>query len=214
MWKCIGENLFWIVPSLISAATIVFVVINTNKQIKNQNKESHRPYLRVLDVDDTNEDFLNSYIAVKDNEELNHENIPVQTIIKIKNMGYGIATNTLLLGFANTFINRAGVEEKDKTGKLFSVLDIGVLEETIIKISLNSNNNFDNATFDLMLFYTDLNKNIYSTMLLIEVKNNKYWNLYYYPRGSLNFDDILRKRNVKYRNFVKIYKKVQLGKLS
>jgi len=200
------------VPSVVSAATIVFVVINTSRQIKNQNKESHRPYLRILDVNDSDEDSLNSYLSVKDNEELNSEREPVKTKIKIINMGYGPSTNILLLGFAHTFTSRAGVDEKKKTGELFSVLDVGLSEDSIIKVTLISNDNSTNTTYDLMLFYTDLNKNIYSTMLLIEVKKNEFWNLYYYPRGSANFDDILEKRKIKYKELEKKYKKKQLGK--
>lgn len=212
MLKWISENLFWIVPSLISAATIVFVVVNTNKQIRNQNKESHRPYLKFFDINDCNEDFFNSYIAVKNNEGKNTEEKTVYTKIEIKNVGYGIATNIHLLGFANTVISKAGIEEKRETGKLFSVLDIGSSEESIIKITLASNENSTNTTYDLMLFYTDLNKNIYSTMLLIEVNKNELWNLYYYPNGTLNFDDIIKKRSVKYKALKRKYIKWKLGK--
>ncbi|MDZ7796174.1 MAG: hypothetical protein U5N56_03620 [Candidatus Marinimicrobia bacterium] len=212
MWKFICENLFWIVPSLLSLGAIIAVVCNTNRQIKNQNKISYRPFLRVFDVNDSEEDFFNAYLSVKDNEDLNQESEPVKTKIKIRNMGHGIATNIIFVGFANTVIGRAGVDEKKKTGELFSVLVIGLSDESIIKVSLNSNDNSTSTTYDLMLFYTDLNKNIYSAMLLIEVKNNKFWNHYYYPKGSLNFDDILEKKKVKYNDLVKKYIKHQLGK--
>lgn len=211
MWKWIADNLFWIIPSLVSAATILFVVINTNKQIKNQNKESHRPYLRVVKFEEVEKSFMNSYLTVKNDDDIISDKGRVDGKIWVHNLGYGIATNILLIGFDKAFCTKAGVEMKTKTGELFSVLDVGMSEDKSIKVSLSSNNNSDDTTYDLMLFYTDLNKNIYSTMLLIQVKNNKFWNLYYYPKGSLNFDDILEKRNVEYKDLVKKYIKRQLG---
>jgi hypothetical protein len=209
------KSIDWILPLIaivVQVVAIFFIVRNTNKQIKNQNKESHRPYLRVINFEEVEEEFMNSYLAVKNNEDTRNEVKTIHGEVWIRNLGYGTATNIFLLGFDKTVCTKAGIEEKVKTGETFSVLDLGLSENKAIETSLRSNNNSSDTTYDFMLFYTDLNKNIYSTMLLIQVKNNKFWNLYYYPHGSLNFDDILEKRNVEYRDLEKEYIKWELNK--
>lgn len=130
---------------------LIGVLLSTNKQIKNQNKESHRPYVEVQKI-----------VLAQQNKEKRSYRI----YIVLKNIGYGVAQKISLQQIDETESEITIIEYNSNYYNEY--LSLGVDNESSkSKIDVMSNNK--ELTF--LIFYSDLNYNIYCQYLWIDMSN-------------------------------------------
>lgn len=205
---CIANNLYWIIPSLLSLGAIITLAISTKKQIdssknsieqqinssnlstqkqiENQNKESHRPYLILkspskIDIDRDDVDFCIE-IKHKNNNRNKHSHFEE---ITFENAGYGIAKDIKLIPITkDVLITEKNSSSSDKR-LVLPILDIkhGYEDKVLLELNLDDNHN----RFPIAVVYRDLNQNTYiSTMLIGDWLNGKL-TYTFTPEGSVRF---------------------------
>ena len=108
-------NRNWIIPAIaiiVQIAMIIFIVKNTNRQIKNQNKESRRPHLIVDEIKENWPDKLEAEYQIENSYNKEKRNkILTCYMLEIVNIGYGVAHNIKLIGVNKTTAFRLGLKE-------------------------------------------------------------------------------------------------------
>jgi hypothetical protein len=204
------ENLYWIIPSLLSLGAIIAVALNTNKQIKNQNKEQHKPYLVVKSFNtklkDAPPSLYNEYSIYNSPDKFEDYPKGINSILKIKNIGYGLATNIVLYGIHETIAHRIEIDEEDEA-QYYSVKHISPLEIYDWEIMVSpkkERSTFMSTTFDIMMFYTDVNLNVYSTLISITMPGRS--KITFHPKNSRNFKILLNEHQTNYKKLLRKYK--------
>lgn len=230
------EKIISLIGVIVSALAILFIVRNTNRQIENQNKESHRPYITVLDADKIKDNFIGEPKAIEDrldesdfhyghiiateNSMQKKEEVGVAYLrkivkfnLQIKNIGYGIACTIDFIPVKQTVLyyhSKNGQSE----GDVFSTIDIQVDREKEfdfnIYIEFETDENgkvvaFATDAAHLLIFYTDLHGNIYSTMLIIVVNKEGILSYTCYPEGTQSFKSMMIKLKGNYENSIEKY---------
>lgn len=230
------EKIISVIGVTISALMIFFVVGNTNRQIENQNKESHRPYIDIINIKKIKHNYLRNYSEKREisNEEQiphfiskrysinfnNKKNVNMIIKIKLRNIGYGAANNLRFWAIHNTTFFDGIKGYKD--GDHFST----------VNLSRGQNKNFkayidfqlkevhyrelrDNICF--LIFYSDLFGNIYSQFVNIYLvypydnsKKDVYLNYTFYSQESSSFYRVLKNLDVDYDKELEKYKKIHL----
>src|SRR6056297_1265332 len=101
-------NAYWLVPVLTAILTIISVIWNNTRQIKNQNRQTYKPYITVDDISKYEDEFESPYYILK--EKSGQKHIPV--LLSIKNIGNGVATNVAIEGCNNTKITTGSKGEE------------------------------------------------------------------------------------------------------
>lgn len=216
------------VGSLGTVAAIVFVVINTNRQIKNQNKESHRPYISISSLSDitshdpiTYEKTYNPYYEVKTYNIIKNQildNINAKIVFTIKNMGYGIARDIRIYSLDS---DKDSIKHKFRqTESVSSVTMLDIINGKSKKILFDIHyhckqykhfgkvtNGKVKSVFDynsrdycnFVLFYSDLNDNIYSTVFSLSFNCHGPFQYGYYTEGTSNFNKLIKDLPVDYK---------------
>lgn len=162
------------------------------EQIENQNKESHRPYIRILDIRDILNDlnvdksfyFASHQFKVKNDmldnhsfytnrslelDKKNEDNVKIEIIIN--NCGYGIAHNIHFVGLKDTYYS--SIRFGQKSGNYFSILDIAQAETININFNISCYLEFNDAShkyedgITFLLFYSDLYENVFSSYIYV-----------------------------------------------
>jgi|LGOV01.1.fsa_nt_gb hypothetical protein len=167
-----------ILTSLGTIATIIFVNSNTNKQIKNQNIQTYRPYL-TLDSSSHLEDFI---------------------ILNFKNIGYGVAKNVKIANIGNQDISfilhrRSSFKMTDGQRIMEAVeqLDIGKNDLGMIYLKKKDKSTISDSLF--LFIYHDLNNNQYICIVRVIFKN-----IFMYNEKDKNFNNILKKHDINISN--------------
>jgi len=207
------KSIDWILPLIaivVQLIAIFFIVRNTNNLIKNQNKEQHKPYLVVKSFNtklkDAPPNLYNEYSIYNSSEK--YEDYPggINSILKIKNIGYGLATNIVLYGINETIAHRIEIDEEDEV-QYYSVKHISPskMHDWEIMVSpKKENTTFLSTTFSLMMFYSDVNLNIYSTLISITMPGRS--KITFHPQNSRNFKILLKEYQINYKKLLRRYK--------
>lgn len=224
------------VGSIGTLVAIYFVVRNTNKQIENQNKQMHRPLLRIEDVLDASEmDFEEqTYFQVKSEEvsrNISNSNFPTEEfgiLVPIENIGEGIAIGLAFFnpitkafsgtsyGFSISYTKPISIRKRVDLNTEIKPLSIGK-----IPIRLYYNLDQDNGSRPLkardlcntIAMYSDIHNNIY--MLFIQVTLDRFEmdgnesnsiTYYQYYSGSRSFTKSISRYGITKRNLIKKYK--------
>ena len=146
------QEIFKIIDMLLPILSIIIPVFATvytvNNRIKNENKENHKPYLLLDKVEDIEKIDAYSYylMALGRNYLEKHQDIDYNNLkgknditvkLKIKNIGYGVATN---IKFYNLLTAKQihGTQEssKEQNQQLFTTFDIAASEEKSVQAIL------------------------------------------------------------------------------
>lgn len=223
------ENInIWIniILTIFSIFIPVFATVYTvNKRIKGQNRENHQPYL-VLDKIETinkidiysyhltfigrNYDELTKIINEEEFFKIEEENSLSVNLI-IKNIGYGVATNikfyNLLTG---NQVYGAQASNKEKNQKLFTTFDIGASEQKRVQaIVINQEKESDGIFVEdhnrILCVYQDLNQNINSFIIVINVKDKNYYDFFAYQPSSNSYKKWIKENKIQYKVIIKKY---------
>lgn len=227
------DKIISLVGVIISAAAILFVVRNTNRQIENQNKESHRPYIDIINIERIKHNYLRNYdekIEFSNEEQIPHflskrysvdfnneKNVNMIIEIQLRNIGYGVANNLHFWSIhSTTFFNYI---KGHKEGNHFSTINLARDQKVNLRVyidfqlkEVHYRELRDNICF--LIFYSDLLGNIYSQFvniyLVYPFDNNKqdvYLNYTFYSQESSDFYRVLKNLEVDYDKELEKYKK-------
>lgn len=224
--------LLLIIPTILSIANVWIVNANTNKQIKNQNKETYRPRLKLKNIErvQTTEYMHNYYAHSKYYQEKANKGT-IKFKIQLENIGTGLA-NDIQFYMLNSGKKCLGYQidcslknqildstEEVSVGKTLDIyFDINFNREKIKEYEKTLEGDF----VLLICNYQDLNKNNYKILIGIIVKhmdwNSKYngeneleeviFDYYYYQENTKHYDGMINKKIYR-NNYKKITKQIK-----
>lgn len=210
---------------------LIGVLWSTNKQIENQNRESHRPYIVIdevkqIQIDVKMENYTFWYKVetqkVIDNKILSKTNKKFE--ILISNIGYGLAKDV-------TFYQLSDKKEilksyrKSTTAIPIStfdiahdknksvVFDIDFFSREYKKVGNTENGkanfvyNYQNPDiFEFIIFYRDLNNNIYATIVMLNLYASDLDEYIYVDDNTSGFIECLDSCSIDYKALKSVYK--------
>lgn len=223
----------FIVTIVATILTIIFVNKNTKDQIENQNRQTYKPRLKLLNIQklssyDFNGDYELMSVSKKanlicnDSELSETEKIQKTCIFKfniyLKNIGYGLANDIKLYSLIDGHqVYGAQSIMNDLDQEMKSTEEIEINEESKFKISMLISKELitgDNDD-DFILYlcnYKDLNNNNYQVLIGIIIKQiaiNDDLNIkintshYYYQEGTREYNDMIEKHKDNYKTIMK-----------
>lgn len=175
------DYIIFIIPIIVSIiATLVNIWLvnkNTNKQIKNQNKETYRPRLKLKQIKIVEHDIDRMYLYAHSKEYVNEKtSISLYADIELENIGNGIANDiTFYMLHSGHKCLSVQTENKYSTQTLNSTIEIPKDKSQIIKFLFNFNKEAvksdeieeidGNDVILLICNYKDLNNNSYRILI-------------------------------------------------
>lgn len=213
-----------------SFGAIFVIILNTNKQIrnqnnnikkqiKNQNKENNRPFITVnrsYEKSSSESNCPEIYKVVTESANNLGKRKPIELFLEIKNIGNGVAINIEL----NKINENDIIDNGDASGKHFTHCDLGINASNKIQMQIEygASNNKNNSvhkkyvdSINFLLFYSDIYDSIYSTILDIRFTTDGKFIVLRYNCGSTDFDDAINSVNGNYDEKIKKYKKRYLN---
>lgn len=212
-----------LVPAASMIITVFATVYTVSQRVKNENKEKHKPYLTLNDIEPLEE--INEYKyyltisgrnykkSIKTKNEKVKENEPLKVKLLIDNIGYGVASNIkfydLLTGEK---IDGTQTPSKDKNQKLLTTFDIAKdsTKQVQVKI-LNKINKEEEIEIPdhirVLCIYQDLNGNTYDFIISINIKSNKAYDFFTYQRTSHSYKKWITENKKEYKKIKRQYQK-------
>lgn len=197
--------------TVLSIMIPVFATIYTAySRIRNENRETHKPYLALDEINEIDSvDVYNYHFNFEgknySKKKLEH-GVILPVSIKIKNIGYGVASN---IKFYNLFTGEemVGTQEKDdnRIQKLFTTLDIATGKEKTIQANVYEDANDIEDYNCVLCVYQDLNGNIYDFIISINVKSDHKYDFYAYQPSSHSYSKCIEANKKAYRQIYKKY---------
>lgn len=213
-------------PLLTVAIPVYATIFTVNNRIKNENRENHKPYLALKKVSDI--EAINKYkyylILIGRNYLQSHENIDLSKLqlkendkdisvsLSIENIGYGVATNIKLY---NLLTGKAidGMQEisENKNQKLFTTFDIASSFEKQVEARIVSSILDDDGVVvedhnRILCVYKDLNNNIYSFIISINIKQTGHYDFFSYQPSSKSYKKWVLENKKQYKMIMKNYR--------
>lgn len=216
-----------LVPAASMIITVFATLYTVSERVKNENKEKHKPYLTLNNIEPLEKiDEYKYYLTLfgrnynknileepKDKTKKNEENKCLSVRLLLDNIGYGVASNikfyNLLTGEE---IKGTQTPSKDKNQKLLTTFDIGTNIEKQIQVKIYSKieNNEEVEIPDhcrILCIYQDLNGNTYDFIISINIKSNKSYDFFTYQRTSHSYQRWISETKKQYKQIKKEYKK-------
>ena len=212
-----------LVPAASMIITVFATLYTVSQRVKNENKEKHKPYLTLNDIEPLEE--INEYKyyltisgrnykkSIKTKNEKAKENEPLKVKLLIDNIGYGVASNIkfydLLTGEK---IDGTQTPSKDKNQKLLTTFDIAKdsTKQVQVKI-LNKINKEEEIEIPdhirVLCIYQDLNGNTYDFIISINIKSNKAYDFFTYQRTSHSYKKWITENKKEYKKIKRQYQK-------
>ena len=212
-----------ILPILSIAVPVFATVYTVNKRIKSQTRENHQPHvvLEKIRTIDSIDKYKYYFVLFGRNYNAVHENI--DDILKLeedsilnvefllKNIGYGVATNikfyNLLTGMQVYGSQRSSA---DQNQQLYTTLDIADGEQKKISaqivFSIDEKDGIVREDHNRILcVYKDLNNNVDSFIITINVKQNKHYDYFAYQPSSLSYKKWIKENKKNYKKIINKY---------
>lgn len=189
--------------TILSIAIPVFATIYTAySRIRNENRETHKPYLvldKIIKLEELNK--YKYYLLFSKDATISDNSLFVSLIIK--NIGYGVASNIKFYNLS-TGEEIEGMQERDskQIQKLFTTLDIASQNEKRLQACICDNKIDDNIK--ILCIYKDLNENVYDFIINISIKENNNYHFFAYQPSSRSYKQWIKDNK---RAYYKIYKK-------
>ena len=213
-------------PLLTVAIPVYATIFTVNNRIKNENRENHKPYLALKKVSDI--ETINKYkyylILIGKNYLQSHENIDLSKLqlsendkdisvsLSIENIGYGVATNIKLYNLlTGTAIDGMQEKQENKNQKLFTTFDIASsFEEQVEARIVSSILDVDGVVVEdhnrILCVYKDLNNNIYSFIISINIKQTGHYDFFSYQPSSKSYKKWVLENKKQYKMIMKNYR--------
>ncbi len=213
-------------PLLTVAIPVYATIFTVNNRIRNENKENHKPYLvlkKVSDID-TIDKYKYYLMLIGKNYLLSHNNIDLSQLklsendkdisvnLAIENIGYGVATNIKLYNLLTGKVID-GMQElsENKNQKLFTTFDIASsfekqVQARIVSSILSQDDMVIEDHNRILCVYKDLNNNIYSFIISINVKSTGHYDFFSYQPSSKSYKKWVLENKKQYKMILKNYR--------
>lgn len=209
-------------------AAVVYVAINANnqtaKQIKNQNKQMHRPYLMIekTAIGNTKYEFeikpKNYYINLRINKESGEKPHKVGRSFEIKNWGKGVATKILLYNYydgkwgTRTNIRQKNIEAYDLKSYKFTYIDPIDPVEGVRKIKFNIDYTKSPLEYVyIFILYSDIHNNIYKVLFEIKVDEKQDITYRQYEDDRKSYEIAISEFNKNEKRLIEAYDEYALN---
>lgn len=219
--------IFWsnvLIPVTSMIITVFATLYTVTERVKNENKEKHKPYLALNDIDKLDKlDEYKYYLTVLGkNYKEEHQNWSIDEINKteekdyimvrylLDNIGYGVASNIkfydLLTGEQ---IKGTQTPSKDKIQKLVTTFDIASNKQKQVQAKILNKIGKEEPQdhCKILCIYQDLNGNTYDFILRINIKSNDSYDFSTYQRTSHSYAKCISQYKKNYERIIKEYKK-------
>ena len=196
-----------LVPVASMIITVFATVYTVRRRVENENKEKHKPYLTLNDIETVDSvDEYKYYLTVdekRDNKKT-QENEYIPVILLLSNIGYGVASNIKFYNLATGKVIEGNQSlSTEKNQKLYITFDIAINAEKKVQMKI-LNSNKENS---ILCIYQDLNGHKYNFIININTKTNKTYDFYTFQRTSKSYKKCIDKYKTQYKEILKDYKK-------
>ena len=211
-----------VLPILSIVIPVFATVYTVNNRIKNENRENHKPYLLLDKVEDTSEidkysyylvpigrNYLEMYPNIDYNNLVGNNDITVR--LKIRNIGYGVATNIKFYNLLNSKqIHGTQESSKEQNQQLFTTFDIAADEEKSVQAKIvNYLKEEDGIIIEdhvrILCVYQDLNNNVSNFIISINAKENKHYDFFTYQPSSMSYKKWIKENKKQFSMIMKKY---------
>lgn len=186
-------------------ATIICAVYTVEKRVKAE----HKPYIVLESIQTVNLIDKCLYFIVlfgnkfknKSNNSENESNPMIDNNInvkiKVKNIGYGVATNVRFYNLDTGLkINGNQVVDNRINQQLFTTFDIAANDDRSVQTSLaviKENNVIVEDSINTLCIYQDLNGNVYNFVFVVDIKSGGGYSYYAYQPSSHSYQELMKK---------------------
>lgn len=213
-----------IILTIASIIIPVFATIYTGYiRIKNENKESHKPYLILGEIEKIyNVNRFVYFLAIVgekikrkdetvDLDLLSRKEGNINVALALKNIGYGVASNIKFYDL-NTAKEVIGLQETSKTinQKKFTTFDIPRDSEKKVQTCLITEKEKDiilEENISILCIYQDLNSNVYDFIIGINIKKGGAYDFFAFQRSSRSYKHLIEERSKQYKAILRDYSK-------
>lgn len=211
-----------ILPILSIIIPVFATVYTVNKRIKAQTRENHQPHLVLEKITTINSIDKYSYYLTLVGRNYSEKNISIIDAIEkekdnmlnieilLKNIGYGVATNIKFYNLLNgkqVYGSQESTENSNQ--KLYTTFDIGAGEMKKISAQIISDlKETDDIIEDhnrILCVYKDLNGNVSSFIITINVKKNNHYDYFAYQPSSLSYRKWIKENKKNYKKIINKY---------
>ena len=202
-----------IIPVFTILVSILIGVYTVHSRIKNENKESHKPYLVLKDLIRVDKPskysfYLNIYGKNTIRDEKNEE---LFLNCRLGNIGYGVASNIKFYDLVSACqIEGTQLRIKEQDQKLYTTFDIANNYEKTVDMlcnyDLTNKEMLEQDKTILLCVYQDLNENYYDFILIINYKEGNHFDYYAFQRTSKSYKNLMKNYKENYKKIMDKYK--------
>lgn len=197
-----------LVPIASMLITVFATVYTVSKRVENENKEKHKPYLTLDNIEALDQiDEYKYYYKLKGNNVKKEEKNNLNILLLLENIGYGVASNIKFYDLLNAQeIKGTQTKTTEKNQKLFTTFDIAINQEKKVQFQIENNTTEKPDECRILCVYQDLNGHVYDFIININIKTNNTYDFYTYQRTSHSYNNCINNNS----NYIKImneYKK-------
>ena len=214
-----------VLPILSIFISLFIGLYTVHQRVENENKESHKPYLVVEDINELysfkrsnyfltffGRNYLKKFGKMKE-KDLLKEDVEKDFFISLilKNIGYGVASD---IRFYNLLTGNEviGTQEsiKHMNQKLFTTFDIATGQSKEIPVKILSFISEDEGIIledhnRILCVYKDLNNHVYDAIITVNMKTKKNFDYFIYQRTSRSYKKWIKENHREYKKIIKEY---------
>ena len=203
-----------VIPVCTILVSVLIGVYTVQGRIKNENKESHKPYLVLRDLEKIdNPDLYDFYLHLygqKYIEEKESSNLYLRWTIG--NIGYGVASNIKFFDLSTTQpFEKVQIRNIEKDQKLYTTFDIADNRDKHIDMictySKGKKNDLETDKTYILCVYQDLNQNYYDFIICITYKGDSHYDYSIFQRTSRSYKNICSEYKSNFKTIINNYKK-------
>ena len=196
-----------LVPIASMLITVFATVYTVSKRVENENKEKHKPYIILNNIEYLKQlDEFKYYYRLK-GKNVGEDKQKLNVLLLLENIGYGVASNIKFYNLITSEeIKGTPTLTNEKNQKLFTTFDIAISQQKKVQFQIENTIKNNKDECKILCVYQDLNGNTYDFIINIDIKTNDTYDFYTYQRTSHSYNKIINK-NQNYNKIMNEYKK-------
>ena len=196
-----------LVPIASMLITVFATVYTVSKRVENENKEKHKPYIILNNIEYLKQlDEFKYYYRLK-GKNVGEDKQKLNVLLLLENIGYGVASNIKFYNLITSEeIKGTQTLTNEKNQKLFTTFDIAISQQKKVQFQIENTIKNNKDECKILCVYQDLNGNTYDFIINIDIKTNDTYDFYTYQRTSHSYNKIINK-NQNYNKIMNEYKK-------
>lgn len=187
--------------------TVFATVYTVSKRVENENKEKHKPYITLNNIEYLKQlDEYKYYYKLK-GKNIGEDKQKLNVLLLLENIGYGVASNIKFYNLLTSEeIKGTQTLTNEKNQKLFTTFDIAINQQKKVQFQIENTIKNSKDECKILCVYQDLNGNTYDFIINIDIKTNDTYDFYTYQRTSHSYNKLIT-QNQNYNKIMNEYKK-------